>query len=1279
MTLSEAEIPTAFACWDPHNVEYRGDFDRHWCRAVPTILEYSRSRRGALDANLTLKLDPLCKSLNGQAARGIAADLVLLSGEAGAKAANQLIALTRGLLSGVQVANQLSAWNPGSDLPEDACRSLENCLSEYHHAWNLKSPIATFVDGHPAGITSGRAAAILGRFHATLPRTPPEWWTESNWLLVHRLLSFLLDDQLLPPAWPEDRVQMLLVTKDDDGKYSGLTVPISTGVYEEGYPSPYLDPIALGVTVLDEEMLDSLRIAARICRPPLARGSGLANGRSLRISPQPGLRNLLVLQGDSAGGLVTLAAYASASGEKYRLNRNSTASFALQVQESQRERLLPEDIRLGPVDSECIEAKLQAACEDKLTQVFLHGSQSSGPPGAESPWRDWVPRLRLKVHVIPVGPTTDDSLETGPGDPSAVTRSSAVATLLEMIDLMTGDERMERAVATVAAQSVEDWKIIRAGQSADTGENHHLDLFIPPGVSIVAFDEDLPDTPGTTPDWAIERKPRRDAKRQQRRRKSRRRFPVKGGFKTLLNHFFMNKNRRLVVTEDAGAGKTVVSWWIRALLCNRTNPCLVVRHEGVLPEDLRGSLESVVREACVQNGVNATDLIGALLQQRRIVVILDALDQASPETVKQLEHLDKLGSEHELSRLRWIVTSRSHAVAAKRSNLFRAWQMARIELFGPKRREAYRQQLFARHERYSALWQQLIPDESAVADLIRFPLVLQMVRELVQEAARNGSRLKALRNRGDLYWRISQLLMERAFKKTEREMRAGDLPGLVEVTACFGIEMMLTTRKQFGFRVPSGLIRRVKQDARRRFLGSEDEWNRCLELLQDTHFTDRSMLLSETGVNPELSFRSLKMMEFAAGVYLAQFATTSIRSELAPQVGDSLWYWPFRFALELPSMRVRRSEVAAFRREALINSIVPLFRRPEENVRPTELMYRAAMMFQDHPEMRADWNDILTEYRQQFLEILRGTDPTRARRAAELLTDDDVQSLVATGQTGAWTFEQLRPDPAKFPTYHLCCDAKNPEVLSFWMGEGKPADWHAVTTPSFHMAPTCVTRAQHRLFDPRREHCHSEGGYSIKAIAPEEDCPMIYLNFFDAWCLALWLGDNYRLPSEVEWEGAAWGGIDRKCPEHLNSVIGVPPYNDSFTSDQVNFNGNQPLSHQKSASLQRTLPVRWDQTRRAAGLTGKTVDLLPKEYQPNGFQLWHMSGNVWEWCRTPWYSELADSLRDNDSANSRFSDLVCVRGGSWIYVAWYSPCSFRYRIAPVNRNYDIGVRLTRTK
>src|SRR5699024_4766137 len=61
-----------------------------------------------------------------------------------------------------------------------------------------------------------------------------------------------------------------------------------------------------------------------------------------------------------------------------------------------------------------------------------------------------------------------------------------------------------------------------------------------------------------------------------------------------------------------------------------------------------------------------------------------------------------------------------------------------------------------------------------------------------------------------------------------------------------------------------------------------------------------------------------------------------------------------------------------------------------------------------------------------------------------------------------------------------------------------------------------------------------------------------------------------------------------------------------------------------------------------------------KSYKPNGYYLYNMSGNVWEWCMN-WFYKSVNKSNMVDSQSFR-----AIRGGS--YLCHHSYCN-RYRVA----------------
>lgn len=113
-------------------------------------------------------------------------------------------------------------------------------------------------------------------------------------------------------------------------------------------------------------------------------------------------------------------------------------------------------------------------------------------------------------------------------------------------------------------------------------------------------------------------------------------------------------------------------------------------------------------------------------------------------------------------------------------------------------------------------------------------------------------------------------------------------------------------------------------------------------------------------------------------------------------------------------------------------------------------------------------------------------------------------------------------------------------------------------------------------------------GSSIKGL---DDHPVVHVAFTDAEAYAKWAGKE--LPTEAEWEYAARGGLD--CTEFAWGDELIPGGKYMANTWQGNF----PLENLKLDGYERTSPVR--------------------TYPPNGYGVYDMIGNVWEWT-TDWFS-----------------------------------------------------------
>jgi formylglycine-generating enzyme required for sulfatase activity len=158
---------------------------------------------------------------------------------------------------------------------------------------------------------------------------------------------------------------------------------------------------------------------------------------------------------------------------------------------------------------------------------------------------------------------------------------------------------------------------------------------------------------------------------------------------------------------------------------------------------------------------------------------------------------------------------------------------------------------------------------------------------------------------------------------------------------------------------------------------------------------------------------------------------------------------------------------------------------------------------------------------------------------------------------------------------------------------------------------------------------HPQGPQS--ALAGRGDHPAVHVSWNDAQVFCAWSGT--RLPTEAEWEYAARGGL---VGHHF-------PWGDDLEPDgehRMNvFQGNFPLENTCADGYAGTAPV--------------------GSYEPNGYGLYNMTGNVWEWC-ADWFDPCYYAVSPADDPPGPASGTHRVmRGGSYLCHASY--CN-RYRV-----------------
>jgi len=200
---------------------------------------------------------------------------------------------------------------------------------------------------------------------------------------------------------------------------------------------------------------------------------------------------------------------------------------------------------------------------------------------------------------------------------------------------------------------------------------------------------------------------------------------------------------------------------------------------------------------------------------------------------------------------------------------------------------------------------------------------------------------------------------------------------------------------------------------------------------------------------------------------------------------------------------------------------------------------------------------------------------------------------------------------------------------------------HEVRVSGFYMDIYPVTNAQYARFVEETGHRPPKGGWKWskwkKKNPPEgfENCPVVLVSWQDAQNYCEWAGK--RLPTEAEWEKAARGGLEGK----------KYPWGDTIEPGHANYEDD----------VGRTTPV--------------------GSYPPNGYGLYDVAGNVWEWC-ADWFDEgyYAISPEEDPQGPESGSHRV-LRGGCWHRDATSLRCSNRYRHDPNHPVNTIGFRCVR--
>jgi uncharacterized protein (TIGR02996 family) len=208
-------------------------------------------------------------------------------------------------------------------------------------------------------------------------------------------------------------------------------------------------------------------------------------------------------------------------------------------------------------------------------------------------------------------------------------------------------------------------------------------------------------------------------------------------------------------------------------------------------------------------------------------------------------------------------------------------------------------------------------------------------------------------------------------------------------------------------------------------------------------------------------------------------------------------------------------------------------------------------------------------------------------------------------------------------------------------------------TRAFWLGVHPVTLGQFAAFARTRRYRRTP--WQDPGFSQDDRHPVVNVSWHDARKFCAWMtqtesGRVYRLPTEAEWEYACRGGAPESFPFH----VGEPLH--SLSSTRANFNGTNPYGGAAvGPDLQRTTPV--------------------GSYPPNGWGLYDMHGNVFEWC-ADWYRDdyYPQSPRQDPPGPLRGLPRV-IRGGGWYCSGRHCRSADRFWHGPTGQSDDLGFRV----
>lgn len=330
----------------------------------------------------------------------------------------------------------------------------------------------------------------------------------------------------------------------------------------------------------------------------------------------------------------------------------------------------------------------------------------------------------------------------------------------------------------------------------------------------------------------------------------------------------------------------------------------------------------------------------------------------------------------------------------------------------------------------------------------------------------------------------------------------------------------------------------------------------------------------------------------------------------------------------------------------------------------TDPALRSAILMSVGGIAEADWT---SRNREPWISLASewytDASDTTTHSAAEWLLrrwDAELPNLTASDETldeKEWCVNSLGMTLLRMP------------VGTFTMGESDKSlqretdkAYQATLSRPFLLQSTEVSRGQFQQFidDPECPPDQKPKAWAgaLELVSPDEHHPVQQVNWVDAVLFCNWLSrqenrspcyqksdagnwvlslaaDGYRLPTEAEWEYACRAGTTTALSSG-DSKEQLKPY--------------AVFGASKAAHAGSRLP--------------------------NGWGVFDMHGNVWEWCHN-WHAEYPSGSA-TDPTGPEFGSLRVCRGGCWDLDARYCRSAFRFLNEPDFRNHILGFRVLRS-